>query len=67
MFVDDDIVVGESNLRQHEAIHVSHEPCVVSGHWEFDPELRRRLESSPLGRCRLSYEDRLQQAPRRWR
>ena len=57
VFVDDDIVVGESNLRQHEAIHASNERCLVSGHWEFDPELRSRLEASPLGRFRLAYED----------
>jgi GT2 family glycosyltransferase len=57
MFVDDDIVVGKDNLRRHEAIHASHERCVVSGHWEYEPELRRKLESSPLGRWRLSYED----------
>jgi GT2 family glycosyltransferase len=57
LFVDDDIVVGESNLRQHQAIHMSDDACVVGGHWEFDPELRRHLESSPLGRFRLAYED----------
>jgi GT2 family glycosyltransferase len=57
MFVDDDIVLAEDNLRRHEAIHASHERCVVSGHWEYEPELRRKLESSPLGRWRLSYED----------
>jgi GT2 family glycosyltransferase len=57
MFVDDDIVVGESNLRQHEAIHARNDRCLVSGHWEFDPELRLRLEASPLGRFRLAYED----------
>jgi GT2 family glycosyltransferase len=57
MFVDDDIVVGESNLRQHEAFHRSHECCLVSGHWEYEPELRRKLEGSPLGRWRLAYED----------
>jgi hypothetical protein len=57
MFVDDDIVVGESNLRQHEATHALNDRCLVSGHWDFDPELRRRLEASPLGRFRLAYED----------
>ena len=57
MFVDDDIVVEKDNLRRHEAIHLSSEHCVVSGHWEYDPELRRELESSPLGRWRLHYED----------
>jgi GT2 family glycosyltransferase len=57
MFVDDDIVVEQDNLRRHEAVHVRHDRCVVSGHWEYEPELRRRLEASPLGRWRLSYED----------
>jgi GT2 family glycosyltransferase len=57
MFVDDDIVVGESNLRQHEAIHASQDHCLVSGHWEFDPDLRSKLERSPLGCYRLAYED----------
>ena len=57
VFVDDDIVVTESNLKQHEAIHRSHDSCLVSGQWEFDPALRRRLELTPLGRYRLAYED----------
>jgi GT2 family glycosyltransferase len=57
MFVDDDIVVAESTLRQHEAVHAANDRCLVSGHWEFDPDLRRRLEQSPLGRYRLAYED----------
>ena len=57
LFLDDDIVVSESNLRRHEAIHRDYQDCLVSGHWEFDPELRRRLETSPLGRFRLAYED----------
>ena len=57
MFVDDDIVVGKNNLRQHVAIHEAHEQCVVSGHWEYEPDLRRQLESSSLGRWRLRYED----------
>jgi GT2 family glycosyltransferase len=57
LFVDDDIVVAPDNLRRHQAIHREHERCLVSGHWEFDPELRRRLDQTPLGRFRLSYED----------
>lgn len=57
MFVDDDIVVGRENLRQHQAIHSTEDPCVVSGHWEYEPEFRRKLEASALGRWRLSYED----------
>jgi GT2 family glycosyltransferase len=63
MFVDDDIVVDKQNLRQHEAIHMSQDRCVVSGHWEYEPELRRKLESSALGRWRLSYEDFYNRAP----
>lgn len=57
VFVDDDIVVGPENLRQHEAIHAEYERCLVSGHWEFDPELRRAIASTPLGRYRLGRED----------
>jgi GT2 family glycosyltransferase len=57
LFVDDDIVVGPQNLRQHEAIQAEYERCLVSGHWEFDPEMRRTLESTPLGRYRLGRED----------
>jgi GT2 family glycosyltransferase len=57
LFVDDDIVVGGSNLQRHEAIHARHD-CLASGHWEYEPELRRQLEGSPLGRWRLDYEDR---------
>jgi GT2 family glycosyltransferase len=57
LFVDDDIVVGSANLRQHEAVHLAHDRCLVSGHWEFDPDLRRKLQQSPLGRFRLAYED----------
>jgi GT2 family glycosyltransferase len=57
LFVDDDIVVGPSNLRQHQAIHMNRDRCLVSGHWEFDPDLRRTLGRSPLGRYRLAYED----------
>lgn len=58
LFVDDDIVVAGDNLRRHEAIHARDERCLVSGHWEFDPALRVRLETTPLGRYRLAYEDR---------
>jgi GT2 family glycosyltransferase len=57
MFVDDDIVVGKDNLRQHQAIHFANGRCLVSGHWEFDLGLRARLEDTALGRYRLAYED----------
>jgi glycosyltransferase involved in cell wall biosynthesis len=58
LFVDDDIVVARDNLRRHQAIHARDERCLVSGHWEFDPALRARLEQTALGRYRLAYEDR---------
>src|SRR6478672_7270386 len=48
LFVDDDIVVEPSNLRRHEFIHQANERCLVSGHWDFDPALRRELERTPL-------------------
>jgi GT2 family glycosyltransferase len=58
LFVDDDIVVDETNLRKHENRHAADPRCLVSGHWEFDPTLRARLQQTPLGRHRLAYEDR---------
>jgi GT2 family glycosyltransferase len=57
MFVDDDIVVAPDNLRRHQAIHATHDRCMVSGHWEYEPGFRQQLERSALGRWRLSYED----------
>jgi GT2 family glycosyltransferase len=57
MFVDDDIVVGADNLRRHEEIHLTNDRCLVSGHWEYEPEFRSRLQGSALGRWRLGYED----------
>jgi GT2 family glycosyltransferase len=63
MFVDDDIVVDKDNLSRHAEIHMSHDRCVVSGHWEYEPEFRRKLEDSPLGRWRLSYEDLYNKPP----
>ena len=58
LFVDDDIVVGTGNLAAHAAVHEEHPRCLVSGHWEFDPDLRASLERTALGRYRLAYEDR---------
>ena len=58
LFVDDDIVVEETNLRKHEGWHAADMRCLVSGHWEFDPVLRQRLQQTPLGRHRLAYEDK---------
>ena len=57
MFVDDDIIVGKDNLARHHSIHRQSPRCLVSGHWEFDEQLRVQLARSPLGRFRLVYED----------
>jgi GT2 family glycosyltransferase len=58
LFVDDDTVVEESNLRQHEAIHREGEKLVVCGHRSLDRAVRALLEDSAFGRYRLAYEDR---------
>ena len=58
LFVDDDIVVGPANLTAHAAVHERDDRSLVSGHWEFDPDLRARLQLTALGRYRLAYEDR---------
>jgi GT2 family glycosyltransferase len=58
LFVDDDILVEESNLRQHEAIHRQGEQYVVCGHRSLDPAVRDLLKATAFGRYRLAYEDR---------
>jgi GT2 family glycosyltransferase len=58
LFVDDDIVVDESNLRRHEAIQREGEKYVVGGHRTLDAGLRALLATTAFGRYRLAYEDR---------
>jgi len=56
VFVDDDIVVRpDSLLRQQEAL-ATFAPCAVNSRWEFSPELRRELLSTPFGRYRVEVE-----------
>ena len=57
MFVDDDIVVAPDNLRRHLTVRADHGDCIVSGHSEFDHELRAELANTPFGRYRLWTED----------
>jgi GT2 family glycosyltransferase len=57
MFVDDDIVVAADNVRRHLAVRAEYGDCIVSGHSEFDPDVRAALARTPFGRYRLWTED----------
>lgn len=57
MFVDDDIVVASDNVRQHLVVREVFGDCIVSGHPEFDPEVRAALARTPFGRYRLFTDE----------
>jgi len=56
IFVDDDIVVEPSHVRDHLLTRDSHGDALVNGHWEFPTELAQTLAASPFGRFRLEVE-----------
>jgi glycosyltransferase involved in cell wall biosynthesis len=55
IFVDDDIVVERSHIRDHLRARGDGDP-LVNGHWEFPDELTEALEATPFGRFRLGVE-----------
>lgn len=57
IFVDDDIIVQPSLIRQHLATLGRFEPCLVNGHWEFEPKLKAALAKTPFGRYRIQIEN----------
>jgi GT2 family glycosyltransferase len=57
LFVDDDIIVEQSHLTRHLAVHQRHPEALVNGEWEFAPATLDALRSSPFGRYRLALED----------
>ena len=57
IFLDDDIIVEPSHIRDHLATRDSYGDCIVNGHWEFSPELMERLRETPFGRFRIWVED----------
>jgi len=56
IFVDDDIVVEPSHIRDHLATRATQGDALVNGHWEFSPDLARALATTPFGRFRLELE-----------
>jgi len=57
IFIDDDIVVEPSFLRDHVETHRRFESALVNGRWDFEPALRQALEATSFGRFRLEVEE----------
>lgn len=57
VFIDDDIVVPPSFLRDHVATHRRFAGALVNGRWDFEPALQAELEATAFGRFRLEVED----------
>jgi GT2 family glycosyltransferase len=57
IFLDDDIIVDPSHIRDHLATRESYGDCIVNGHWEFSPEVMESLRETPFGRFRIWVED----------
>lgn len=56
IFVDDDIVVQPSHVRDHVAARATRGDALVNGHWEFPAGLVRVFAATPFGRFRLGLE-----------
>jgi glycosyltransferase involved in cell wall biosynthesis len=56
IFVDDDIVVRPTHVRQHVAVLAEYGDCLVNGHWEFSPAAAAALAGTPFGRFRVAVE-----------
>jgi GT2 family glycosyltransferase len=61
VFIDDDIVVPDTFLRDHLALHRRFPGSLVNGRWEFEPALRALLAGSAFGRFRLEVEEWVKQ------
>lgn len=57
IFLDDDMLVEPNHIRRHLAARASHGDCVVNGHWDFAPEVKKALTATPFGRFRIEVED----------
>jgi GT2 family glycosyltransferase len=60
IFLDDDMIVPPSLIRQHLEALDYFGNCLVCGYREFAPRLAEVLEQSPFGRFRLQVEPRLE-------
>lgn len=61
VFIDDDILVPPSFLRDHVAMHRRFENALVNGRWDFEPALQAALEATAFGRFRLEVEEWVKQ------
>jgi GT2 family glycosyltransferase len=60
LFCDDDMIVEPSHLRLHAAAAKRHEHALVSGAWDFAPDVMAALAGTPFGRYRIELERRFQ-------
>lgn len=58
IFLDDDMTVPSTLIRQHLAALDCFGPCVVCGYREFAPRLAEALRQTPFGRFRMEVEPR---------
>lgn len=58
IFLDDDMTVPPTLIRQHLAVLDYFGPCVVCGYREFAPRLAEALGQTPFGRFRMEAEPR---------
>jgi len=56
IFVDDDIVVEPSHIRDHLVTRQSQGDALVNGHWEFSSDVYQALARTPFGRFRIEVE-----------
>jgi GT2 family glycosyltransferase len=67
IFLDDDIEVEPSHIRDHLAARSNNPDALINGHWEFPETLTQTLSASPFGRFRLEVEewvkDRIEKRP----
>jgi GT2 family glycosyltransferase len=56
IFLDDDMLVPPTLIRQHLAVLEEFGSCLVNGHWEFAPRLAEVLKQTPFGRFRMGVE-----------
>jgi GT2 family glycosyltransferase len=64
LFCDDDMILKPSYLRLHMSTRERHGDAVVSGAWDFAPQVLAALRATPFGRYRISLEHSFQTGAR---
>lgn len=56
IFIDDDILPASNAIQKHLKNLEEFGKCLVNGHWEFAPKMKKYLENDPFGQFRLKTE-----------